>query len=38
MQAAQLLKYDKNFKLVVKDIPRPTPADNEVLVLSLIHI
>lgn len=32
MQAAQLLKYDKNFKLVVKDIPRPTPADNEVLV------
>jgi len=32
MQAAQLLKYDKNFKLVVKDIPIPTPTENEVLV------
>ncbi|WP_204122107.1 MULTISPECIES: NADP-dependent oxidoreductase [Levilactobacillus] len=32
MQAAQLLKYDKNFKLVVKDIPVPTPTEDEVLV------
>lgn len=32
MQAAQLMKYDKNFKLVVKDIPTPTPNENEVLV------
>ena len=32
MQAAQLLKYGKNFKLVVKDIPIPTPTENEVLV------
>ncbi|GEO64073.1 NADP-dependent oxidoreductase [Companilactobacillus nantensis] len=32
MQAAQLMKYDKNFKLIVKDIPVPVPNDNEVLV------
>ncbi|MFC6175302.1 NADP-dependent oxidoreductase [Companilactobacillus huachuanensis] len=32
MQAAQLMKYDKNFKLVVKDIAIPTPNKNEVLV------
>jgi len=32
MQAAQLNKYDKNFKLEVKDIPMPTPTANEVLV------
>ncbi|WP_125764016.1 NADP-dependent oxidoreductase [Companilactobacillus hulinensis] len=32
MQTAQLLKYDKNFKLVVKDMPIPKPNDNEVLV------
>ncbi|WP_125591320.1 NADP-dependent oxidoreductase [Companilactobacillus jidongensis] len=32
MQTAQLLKYDKNFKLVVKDIPIPEPEDNEILV------
>jgi len=32
MQAAQLNKYDKNFKLEVKDIPVPTPTANEVLV------
>lgn len=32
MQAAQLLKYDKNFKLDVKDIPIPEPKDNEILV------
>jgi len=32
MQAAQLLKYDKNFKLVIKDIPVPETGDDEVLV------
>ncbi|MFD1418307.1 NADP-dependent oxidoreductase [Companilactobacillus keshanensis] len=32
MKAAQLLKYDKNFKLEVRDIPTPKPSDNEVLV------
>ncbi len=32
MQAAQLMKYDKNFKLVVRDIPKPVPYDHEVLV------
>jgi len=32
MQAAQLDKYDKQFKLVVRDIPTPTPSANEVLV------
>lgn len=32
MQAAQLLKYDKRFRLEIKNIARPIPADDEVLV------
>lgn len=32
MQAAQLYKYDKNFKLKINEIPTPTPMANEVLV------
>ncbi|MQS52836.1 NADP-dependent oxidoreductase [Companilactobacillus mishanensis] len=32
MQAAQLIKYDKNFKLELKDIPVPVPNADEVLV------
>lgn len=32
MQAAQLDHYQKAFKLVVRDIPVPTPAENDVLV------
>ncbi|HIW72537.1 MAG TPA: NADP-dependent oxidoreductase [Candidatus Levilactobacillus faecigallinarum] len=32
MQAVQLRHYQKKFRLEVRDIPVPTPADNEVLV------
>jgi len=32
MQAAQLSKYAKNFKLVVADVAKPQPAANEVLI------
>lgn len=32
MKAAQLTKYESDFKLVVRDIPTPTPSENEVLV------
>ncbi|WP_434434031.1 NADP-dependent oxidoreductase [Lactiplantibacillus paraplantarum] len=32
MQAAQLKKYHKQFKLEVNEIAKPTPKDNEVLV------
>ena len=32
MQAAQLMKYEKAFKLVVQDLPKPVPNNNEVLV------
>lgn len=32
MKTAQLLKYEKNFKLVIKDTPIPVPRENEVLV------
>ncbi|MDT6980619.1 NADP-dependent oxidoreductase [Levilactobacillus zymae] len=32
MQAAQLDKYDKNFQLKVRNIPKPVPQPNEVLV------
>lgn len=32
MKAAQLTKYNKNFQLEVRDIPMPTPNEDEVLV------
>ncbi|BDZ30232.1 NADP-dependent oxidoreductase [Lactiplantibacillus sp. WILCCON 0030] len=32
MQAAQLTHYQSDFKLAIRDIPTPTPSENEVLV------
>lgn len=32
VKAAQLDKYNKDFQLVVRDIKKPVPQDNEVLV------